>query len=63
MDDAQLAGGEVDASSRPVGSGELSGRALGREEVVGTELAGQAVEVIDAIGLQDNRIKEITEWS
>ncbi len=52
----------IDATTRPIGSSELADRILSREDVVGSELASHAFNVIDAIWIQDRRIKEVTKW-
>jgi hypothetical protein len=49
----------IDANTRDVARGELTHRGLRRDEVIGTALAKQAFEVIDAIWLQDGRLAEI----
>jgi len=48
----------IDASTRPIGHSTL-GRALARDEVMGTPLAHVAFDMVDAIWLQDERIAEI----
>jgi hypothetical protein len=49
----------VDASGRSAGRSDLVGEALGREQVVGTPLAKIAFEFVDAVWVQDLRIREI----
>lgn len=49
-----------DASDRPIAQGELAKRALAREQVVGTGIAKEVFACIDAIWLQDERIREVT---
>jgi hypothetical protein len=49
----------IDATDRPIARGELVSRALRRDEVIGTPLAKQVFDIIDAIWLQDQRIEEI----
>lgn len=49
----------IDSESRPANDPELCGRALTRAEVVGTPLAKEVSELIDAIWLQDPRISEV----
>jgi hypothetical protein len=49
----------IDATDRPIAKGELVSRALRREEVIGTPLAQQVFDIVDAIWLQDQRIEEI----
>jgi hypothetical protein len=50
----------IDASSRKEFSRDLAARLLSREEVIGTPLAQQAFDIVDAIWSQDGRISEIT---
>jgi len=49
----------IDATDRDVGRDDLVRRGLRRDEVIGTEVAKQAFDIIDAIWLQDARIEEI----
>ena len=49
----------IDADKRDIGKGDLAHRGLTRQEVIGTPLAKQAFEIIDAIWLQDERLAEI----
>jgi hypothetical protein len=49
----------IDAAGRPVSENDLVGRALSREEVIGTPVAKRAFDVIDFIWLQDHRIQEV----
>jgi predicted outer membrane lipoprotein len=51
----------IDASSRGKTPDDLASRLLSRQEVIGTPLAPQAFEIVDAIWLGDSRISEITE--
>jgi len=51
----------IDSVDRPAASSDLVGKALARDEVVGTPLATRAFELVDAIWLQDTRIAEIVE--
>lgn len=51
----------IDAAHRPAASSDWVGKALARDEVIGTPLAQQAFELVDAIWLQDARIAEIVE--
>ncbi|MEM7644131.1 MAG: hypothetical protein AAF366_16650 [Pseudomonadota bacterium] len=46
----------VDAQDRPVARSDLVGRALSREEVVGTDLAQEAYAIFDAVLIQDTRL-------
>jgi hypothetical protein len=50
----------IDATERPIAHNELVARALRRDEVMGTELAAHAFELVDAIWLNDRRISEVT---
>jgi hypothetical protein len=50
----------IDATTRPIARNELVGRALRRDEVVGTALATRVFELVDAIWLKDRRISEVT---
>ena len=50
----------IDASQRPFAQNELVGRALRRDEVMGTGIATDAFALVDAIWLQDKRIGEVT---
>jgi len=49
----------IDAATRPVGRSDLAGSVLPREAVVGTPIAKVAFEMVDAVWLQDGRIREI----
>ena len=49
----------IDAGSREVSRSELVGRSMSREEVIGTPLAKQVFEMVDAIWLNDDRIEEV----
>jgi hypothetical protein len=49
----------IDASSRPVSENTLVGRALRRDEVVGTALAKTVFALTDVVWLQDDRIAEV----
>lgn len=53
----------IDSAERPVGSSELVGKALSRSEVIGTPLAEIAFRIVDAIWLQDIRIREVADWT
>jgi hypothetical protein len=50
----------IDAGDRPVAQSELTGRALARAEVIGTDLAGKVFAMVDRVWLGDPRIAEIT---
>ncbi|WP_394659244.1 hypothetical protein [uncultured Novosphingobium sp.] len=45
----------VDADARPIGNGELAAAALSRDQVIGTPLAAQVFDLVDAIYEQDGR--------
>ncbi len=51
----------IDAGTRKIAQEKLAGKALSRDEVIGTPLAQQAFNIFDAIWLQDGRIAEVTE--
>lgn len=51
----------ADASGRPADSPDLVGQALARSEVVGTPIAQQAFDLVDAIWDQDDRLKELSD--
>jgi len=53
----------IDGAGRPADDRGLCGRALTREEVVGTPLAASAFALFDAVWLQDERIAELHAWS
>jgi hypothetical protein len=53
----------IDGAGRPPDTRRLCGRALRREEVIGTPLATNASALFDAVWLQDDRIAELCEWS
>ncbi|WP_152615785.1 hypothetical protein [Leisingera sp. ANG-M1] len=46
----------IDAGRRPSANSGLAARALDRESVVGTELAGTAFAIFDTVFLQDTRL-------
>lgn len=50
----------VDARDRPIGQGSLAKRILTRSEVVGTPLADSVFDLVDAVWLQDKRIREVS---
>ncbi|MFA5119616.1 hypothetical protein [Zavarzinia sp.] len=53
----------IDAAGRPVSASSLVGRALRRDEVIGTSLAGEAFAVADAILALDPRVAELLgDW-
>jgi hypothetical protein len=49
----------IDAATRPVAKNTLVGRALRRDEVIGTPLAAEAFAIADAVLLQDGRVAEL----
>jgi hypothetical protein len=49
----------VDGEHRPANSPTVCGRALRRADVVGTRLAHEVFDLVDAIWLQDARIAEL----
>jgi hypothetical protein len=49
----------IDSEARPANSRELCGRALRRDEVIGTPFAQEAFQLVDAIWLHDPRIDEV----
>ncbi|MDP2605701.1 MAG: hypothetical protein Q8S00_24420 [Deltaproteobacteria bacterium] len=60
--DARPGGGGftlIDSETRPANSRALCGRALKREEVIGTLFAQEAFQLVDAIWLHDPRILEL----
>jgi hypothetical protein len=52
----------VDSENSRAAQSELVGRALSREEVIGTDLAQQSFDILDAIWVQDGRIEEIKNF-
>jgi hypothetical protein len=50
----------VDAEETAIASHPLVGRALAREEVIGSRLAQEVFDIVDFIWLHDDRISEIT---
>jgi hypothetical protein len=53
----------IDGESRPANTPSLCGRALKRAEVIGTALAKEAFQFVDAIWLHDSRIAEVRSLS
>ena len=47
----------IDANERPIASSGLVGRALRREEVIGTNLASETFGIFDAVLLNDPRLQ------
>ncbi len=50
-----------DAGSRKIASERIAGKAMSREDVIGTPLAQQVFDIFDTIWLQDGRIAEVTQ--
>jgi hypothetical protein len=50
----------IDATARKIAGEKIAGKALNRDEVIGTPLAQQAFDIVDAVWLQDARIAELT---
>ena len=51
----------IDAGPRKIATERIAGKALSRDEVIGTPLAQQAFDIFDAIWLQDGCIAEVTQ--
>jgi hypothetical protein len=51
----------VDADQTPMASDPLVGRALPRDQVIGTPLAQEVFDLVDAIWLNDGNISEVVE--
>ena len=49
----------TDGAGRPSDTRELCGRALRREEVVGTTLADEVFKIVDTVWFYDSRISEV----
>ncbi|WP_237478116.1 hypothetical protein [Lichenibacterium dinghuense] len=49
----------IDARPRPFAQAAIAGRALDRSEVIGTDMAGFAFKMVDAIALGDDRLAEL----
>jgi hypothetical protein len=49
----------IDSGHRPANTSQLCGRALKRADVIGTPLASEVFQLVDAIWLQDARIAEV----
>ncbi len=49
----------IDATKRPFATAEVAGQALTREQVIGTPLADQVFEIVDAIWESDARVPEL----
>jgi hypothetical protein len=49
----------IDATARKISRESMAGKALNRDEIIGTPLAQQAFEIFNAIWLQDKRIAEV----
>jgi hypothetical protein len=52
----------VDGVGRPTDDRLLCGRSLKRSEVIGTPLATEVFELVDAIWRTEPRIQEVKEW-
>lgn len=46
----------IDANDRPVGNSSLVGKAMSRDEIIGTDIAKQAFAVFDTVLLGDKRL-------
>jgi hypothetical protein len=53
----------VDADKTPISSHPLIGRALSRANVIGTPLAQEVFDLVDAIWLEDENIEEVRNAS
>lgn len=53
----------VDADKTPISSHPLVGRALSRADVIGTPLAQEIFDLVDAIWLEDENIEEVRNAS
>jgi hypothetical protein len=53
----------VDAKDRPTASSDLVGKALARTDVIGTPLAAQIFEIVDAVYLGDATLDELRGWT
>jgi len=53
----------VDADQTSIASNPLVGRALPREDVIGTQIAADAFRLVDAIWLGDENIAEVVQSS
>jgi len=49
----------VDAGERPTARGGLAGAALAADQVLGSHWEQEAYDVVDAVWLKDERIREI----
>jgi hypothetical protein len=49
----------IDSADRAVAKNELVGKALARDEVIGTPLAPRVFDMLDAIWADDNRLAEV----
>ena len=50
----------IDSANREVSRSELVGRAMKRDEVIGTPLAQRVFDMVDVVWTQDDRILEVT---
>jgi hypothetical protein len=51
----------IDAAGRHVAQSELVGKALARTDVMGTPLAREVFAFVDAVWLNDDRIREVSD--
>lgn len=51
----------TDAAGRPAADGQIASLALRRDQVIGTPLAPEVFALVDAVWLQDERIRELTD--
>ena len=51
----------IDSEARPANNPKLCGKALKREEIIGTPFAQEAFQLVDAIWMQDPRIDDVTK--
>lgn len=64
--DSGMKGGSftvVDSKDRPADSRSVCGRALKRNEVIGTPVADDVFAIVDVVWLQDDRIEEIRTFA
>lgn len=53
----------VDAETRPTANSGLVGKALTRVDVIGSSLAAQVFEIVDAVYLAEGSLDELRRWS
>jgi hypothetical protein len=51
----------IDAMGRDMAASDLAGKAMSRDQVLGTQLADAVFGMVDAIWLEDQRVKDLTE--